>query len=223
MTKGLIPKVEIGFLFLQSEFGFAKAFSREDEKMPQRGCWVQYVSPTTVVGVVIDEWGRVLAPEIGRAKDRTDTEAVGNVSLRHVYEYETITQEERELLLSQDLSVLSNGLEVVNRRALDFSRLVGSEAVPDGDLQTAKQVDAHARLLRQYGEPLLRGDFSSWLAIHEYVLRWLVAGEMVSGRFSERGRGGGVTAAEAEGRFWRSRDYIQALREEFGRRANHSD
>jgi len=218
VTKGLIPKVETGFQFLQSEFGFAKAFSQEDEKMPQRGCWVQYVSPTTVVNVVIDEWGRVLAPDIGRTKDRTDSEAVGNVSLRQVYQYETTTPEERELLLSQDLSVLSNGLEVVQKRALAFSRLIGSEAVPDGDLQTAMQIEAHARLLRQYGEPLLRGDFSSWLAIHEFVLRWLVAGEMVSGRFSERGRGGGVTASEAEARFWRSREYIQALREEFGRK-----
>jgi hypothetical protein len=216
VTESLIPKIETGFRFLQSEYGFAKAFSRQDEKMPPRGCWVQYESPTTVVSVVIDEWGRVLAPEIGRAKDRTDADAVGNISLRQVYEYETTTAEERALLLSQDLSVLSNGLEVVRKRALAFSSLIGSEASPDGDFQTARQIEAHARLLRQYGEPLLRGDFSSWLAIHEYALRWLVAGEMVSGRFSERGRGGGVTASEAEARFWRSREYIEALREEFG-------
>jgi hypothetical protein len=71
-----------------------------------------------------------------------------------VYEYLSLTVEDREIVCSPDL-----------RHKHEFT---------SGAEETEYQVIDHARWLRQYADPFLRGDFSLWLAIHEYKLAKLV-------------------------------------------------
>ena len=91
--------------------------------------------------------------------------------------------------------------------------LKANEEIPTAELP----LRVYAELLRRVGAPYLRGDFSSWLAVHEYNWNWLVAHEIVN----NIGWGEEITAENVERRFLNVREYLQGLRKEFGQRSAH--
>lgn len=218
MAESIVAQIRSAFRFLEAEYGFTAGFSKEDEGKPYLGGEVEYASSLTVVGVGVERLGVVLPPDIARAKDQVEFKRAGRISLDRIYEYAVTTRQERSRLASRNLEELKKAWkEVVEPNRLDLLGLIAADGSLASDSREETELRAYAHILRKYAEPFLRGDFSDWLELHEYEWNCLVAGEMVSGRFSERGRGGGVTASEAEERFWSYRVYLEALRREYGK------
>ena len=213
MTKNFVTLVRSSFNFLKDEYGFTESVAQEDQARHFYGGYVSFSSPTTVIAIAIDR-GVLGPPSIARTKDRGIFKHEGPISLDRIYEYAVTTPQDRSRLASHDseqLKIAWNTIVEANRVNLNLPRMTEGDTLPS-DSRLEVELDAYARLLRQYGEPFLRGDFSNWLDLHEYVWHWLVATEIVHDmRWGEE-----LTVENVEARFGRLRVYLEALRHEYG-------
>jgi len=213
MTKSFSALVQSAFRFLEEEFGFVVTRVDEDEHRRFFGSYVEYASPHSIVGLTLDR-GIVSIPEISRVADVDRFKATGRISLDRILEYSTSTPEDLARLASRDFEEIKKAWEVVvaenQRRRHRLMSNVGSRL---SDSEVDRRLARYASLLKEYGEPFLRGDFSTWLSLHEYYWHWLIAHEIVH----DMRWGEDLTFENIEKRFSNVREYLHALRKEYGR------
>lgn len=211
MAESIVAQIKSAFRFLEAEYGLNVMLSREDEGKPYLGGWVEYTSPLTVVGVVVEKMGDVLSPYVGRARDQDAFKHEGRISLDRIYEYDVTTSQERMLLASHNPEELKRAWKaVVEPRGLDLLALIAQDSSVASDSREETELKAYAQVLMKHGEPFLRGDFSSWLELHEYKWNWLVATQIAHDmRWGEE-----LTTENAEARLEGTRAYLEALRRE---------
>ena len=213
MTGEYVEQIRSAFAFLQEEYRFAETTVRRD-RPPREGCDIEYRSSQTIVGIVVDEWGTVWSPTIGRLADMGAFGSAGIVSLDRIWEQKRAHARDLSMLASHNPEDVREAWErVVVAGQLEMRRTMEATSPTTGEESTESRLAAYAALLKQYGEPFLRGDFSSWLSLQEHSWHWLVAGEVVRDVRGEKRH----TLKELEGRFSNVAEYLQALRREYGR------
>jgi hypothetical protein len=125
---------------------------------------VEYASPTTLVSVV----GGLLDVEVSIGRVGDDRKC--SVPTGLVHEFLSITPEEREIICSHDPRRKKESRLLIASKQLQYEK----HEFANGDEETEYRVIDHARWLRQYADPFLRGDFSLWLALHEYRLAKMI-------------------------------------------------
>jgi hypothetical protein len=141
--------------------------------------FVEFQSPTTFVAVAGEWYG--VEVSFGRAID--DRKFALSVGL--VHEFLSLTPEQQQIVCSLDPRRKREAKLLVASQQLQYEK----REFTNGSEQTEQDVIDHARWLRQYADPFLRGGFSLWLPIHEYRLAKMI-GEVrqswkreVEGRF----------------------------------------
>lgn len=125
---------------------------------------VEYVSPTTFVSIV----GGLFDVEVSFGRVGDDRKYSLSIGLLH--EFLSITPEEREIICSHDPRHKKEARLLIASKQLHHEK----HGLAHGDEETECWVADHARWLRQYADPFLRGDFSLWVAIHEYKLAKMI-------------------------------------------------
>ena len=213
MTTGFLPLVHAAFNFLEDEYGLATMTEDEDKTRRFYGGFVSYASDRTVVTIAVDR-GVLTSPAIGRAKDFGVSGGLGHINLDRIYEFTVSTPQERSRLASRDLGELKSAWRsVVKERRLDLQHF-GLVRIPAQTFESeiAAGLIAYARVLKEYADPYLRGDFSNWVELCEYEWHRLVAGEVVN----NRRWGEELSVENVELRFPRLRAYLERLRSEAG-------
>lgn len=152
------------FEYLVSDYGFRvdKNWQR-DPDIRWEGI-VEYVSPTAFVSI---EGGWVdVEVNFGRVGD----DRKYSVSIGLLHEFLSITPEERKTICSYDPRRKKEARLLIASKQLHYEK----NGLAHGEEETESWVADHARWLRQYADPFLRGDFSLWLAIHEYKLAKMI-------------------------------------------------
>ena len=125
---------------------------------------VEYTSPTTIVSIV----GGLFDVEVSFGRVGDDRKYLVSIGLLH--EFLSITLEEREIICSREPRHKRESRLLIASKQLHYEK----NGLAHGDEETESWVADHARWLRQYADPFLRGDFSLWLAIHEYRLAQMI-------------------------------------------------
>ena len=213
VTGEYVEQIRSAFAFLQEEYRFAETKVRRD-RPPREGCDIEYRSSQTIVGIVVDEWGTVWSPTIGRLADMGSFGSACIVSLDRIWEKERAHARDLSMLASHNPEDVREAWErVVVAGQLEMRRTMEATSPAPGEESTRRRLGAYAALLKQYSESFLSGDFSSWLDLQESNWHWLVAGEVVRDARGEKGH----ALRELEGRFSNVAEYLQALRRECGR------
>ena len=213
MADSVVEVIKTTFRFLEAEYGFGTVTSREDQGKPYLGGWVEYASSATLVSIVVERLEIVLPPYVARASDRGRFKGDGRIELDRICEFALTTPPARLRLASRDLEELRIAWkEVVEPIRVDQASLGAEESLVDIRARLESELSAYAQLLSKCGEPYLRGDFTSWLELHEYRWNWLVANQIVHNmRWGEA-----LTVENAEARLEGSRAYLEHLRREVG-------
>jgi len=213
VTGEYVEQIRSAFAFLQEEYRFAETKVRRD-RPPREGCDIEYRSSQTIVGIVVDEWGTVWSPTIGRLADMGSFGSACIVSLDRIWEKERAHARDLSMLASHNPEDVREAWErVVVAGQLEMRRTMEATIPAPGEESTRRRLGAYAALLKQYSESFLSGDFSSWLDLQEYNWHWLVAQEIVQDmRWGEE-----LTFENIEKRFSNVREYLYALRKEYGR------
>ena len=126
--------------------------------------FIEFQSPTTFVSVAGEWYGTEV--NFGRVID--DRKFALSVEL--VHEFLSLTPEQRQIVCSLDPRHKHEARLLIASKQLQYEK----RDFTNGAEETEYQVIDHARWLRQYAEPFLRGDFSLWLGIHEYKLARMI-------------------------------------------------
>ena len=166
-----------GYLVSEYHFWLGKILDHDPDIMLEG--FVEFQSPTTFVSVA-GEW---YATELRFGRIMDDRKFALSVGL--VHEFLSLTPEQRQIVCSRDPRQKKEARQLIASQQLQYEK---REFTNDPE-QTEQEVIDHARWLRQYADPFLRGDFSLWLPIHEYRLAKMI-GEVrqswkreVEGRF----------------------------------------
>jgi hypothetical protein len=149
--------VQRHFQFLVDEFGFSLLVATES---PRGAHWegdVQYMTQATLIDLNCTR-GELPSLWIGRTKD----EKKYLLPIQVIYEYMTLTNQEKRIVLS--ISEGRQASQILNKKQL-------AHPLPQSDNMEEKigiQLEIYARSLREYTMPFLKGDFFQWLAIWEY-------------------------------------------------------
>lgn len=151
-----------GYLVSDYDFQVSRSWQR-DPDFRLEGV-VEYVSPTTFVSII----GGFIDVEVsfGRIGD----EPKYSVSIGLLHEFLSITSKEREIICSHEPRHKKESRLLIASKQLHYEK----HGLAHGDEETESWVADHARWLRQYADPFLRGDFSLWVAIHEYKLAKMI-------------------------------------------------
>ena len=196
------------FQFLESEFGFSLASAKES---PRGEAWegiLQYATKTTNVELSCTR-GEHPTLRLGRTRD----EKKYLLPLQVIYEYLTLSNEEKRVVLSILEAKQANTI-LRNKQLADL--MPKPDSVKD---RFELQLNNYAQYLREYGKPLLKGDFSQWPAIWEYHIMKLSVENVRAGRpefvpiviADEHGKNRVVGKQSI---FQQSLDYVHKLREE---------
>jgi hypothetical protein len=212
MGESFVEMIRTAFRFLETEFDFAEVLFQEDLGKPYSGGWVEYGSPSTIVSIVVDKMEAVGPTYVGRVKDRPGFGRMSRITLDTICEFALTTPQERLRLASRDSEELKRDWSDIAKRVLvgmSSLRQASSKVAPSS---TEALLVSDAQLLREFGEPYLRGDFSKWLELCEFQWNWLVGSELSNWSWAEE-----PTVEKAEAMFHRTRAYLQALRHEHSR------
>ena len=152
------------FGYLVSEYNFQVDKDLQKDPDFKLEGFVEYQSPTTSVSVAGEWYGMEVS--FGRVMD--DRKFALSVEL--VYEYLSLTPEQRGIVCSHDPRHKREAKLLVASQQLQYEKREFSNCAE----RTEQEVIDHARWLRQYAEPFLRGDFSLWLEIYEYKLAKMI-------------------------------------------------
>ena len=93
------------------------------------------------------------------------------ISAELVHEFRSLTPEQRQIVCSTDPRHKQEARQLIASQQLQYEK---REFAHSAD-RREHELMRHARWLRQYADPFLHGDFSLWLAIHEYKLAKMIA------------------------------------------------
>jgi hypothetical protein len=195
------------FGYLVSEYNFwVEKDVQQDPDFRLEG-FVEFQSPTTFVSVAGEWYG--IEVSIGRAID--DPKFALSVGL--VHEFLSLTPEQRQIVCSPDPRHKHDAKLLIASKQLQYE----IREFTNGAEEREHQLINHARWLKQYADPFLRGDFSLWLAIHEYKLARMVGEVRQSWKREIRRRFVGLTPARKaihvrEHIFQRDVDYLARLK-----------
>ena len=164
MQKTFNMMVVAHFRYLVSEYNFRVDKNLRTHPNFELEGYVEFQSPTTFVAVA-GEWYDVEV-SFGRVMDDRNFA----VSVGLVHEYLSLTPEQREIVCSRDPRHKKESRLLIASKQLQYEKHEFTNCAEE----TEYQVIDHARWLRQYADPFLRGDFSFWLAIHEYKLARMI-------------------------------------------------
>jgi hypothetical protein len=137
------------------------------------------------------------------------------LSAELVHEFLSLTPEQRRTVCSLDPQHKHEAKLLIASKRLHYEK----REFTNGAEKTEHQLIDHARWLRQYADPFLRGDFSLWLEIHEYKLARMIGELRQSWKREIRRRFVGLTPARKAGHvrehiFQRDVDYLARLKAE---------
>jgi len=204
MNKDFYSMVMKHFNYLVTDYGFVVKKAEISENRSQTEGRIEFETATTFVTVSGEQFGADAC--VGRLKDDKYYHCLDP---RAIYEYLSLTQADKEIICSFNPSDDRKARVIVHQNRLLHSKRDSSNHVEDIENQIAD----NSRWLRQYAKPFLRGDFSRWLEIYEF---------MVTRQRAERARAGKDELVQVVGRgknhresvFQSSLDYLERLRKE---------
>ncbi len=151
-----------GFLVSEYRFWVGKILDHNPGIMLEG--FVEFQSPTTFVSVA-GEW---YATEVnfGRVMDGRKFA----ISAELVHEFLSLTPEQRQVVCSLNPQHKKEARRLIASQQLQYEK---REFANDVDRREHELMEP-ARWIRQYADPFLPGDFSLWLAIHEYRLAKMI-------------------------------------------------
>jgi hypothetical protein len=171
MQSTFVKMVQSQFQFLINDFGFILSSVTES---PRGDYWegdVQYTSRAAWINVNCTR-GESPSVWVGRTQDKEKH----SLPIQVIYEYMTLSKEEKRIVLS--FSEGRQAVSLLNKKQL--ARLI---SLPDNvEERMSLQLENYARYLRDYAMPFLQGDFSQWLAIWEYHVEKLIVEHKRAGR-----------------------------------------
>jgi hypothetical protein len=151
-----------GYLVSEYHFWVGKILDHDPDIMLEG--FVEFQSPTTFVSVAGEWYGTEVS--FGRATD----ERKFTLSVELVHEFLSLSPEQREIVCSPDPQHKHEARLLIASKRLHYEKREFTNRTEE----TEHEVIDHARWLRQYADPFLRGDFSLWLPIHEYRLARMI-------------------------------------------------
>lgn len=171
MQETFIKIVENHFQFLVRDFEFTLYSATESPRGDYGEGDVKYVTKTTLVNLNCTR-GEQPSLWIGRTQDKKQHW----LPIQVIFEFMSLSSDEKRIVLSH-----SEGRQAAN--LLNKKQLAHLISLPDNlDEKMNVQLENHARYLREYAMPFLKGDFSQWLAIWEYHVEKLTAEHVRAGR-----------------------------------------
>jgi hypothetical protein len=152
------------FGYLVSEYNFQVDKDLQNDPDFRLEGFVEFQSPTTFVSVAGEWYGMEVS--FGRVID--DRKLALSVEL--VYEYLSLTPEQREIVCSPDPQYKHDAKLLLASQQLQYEK----REFANGADRREHELMQHACWIRQYADPFLRGDFSLWLPIHEYRLARMI-------------------------------------------------
>ena len=197
------------FGYLVGEYNFRVEKSLRTHPNFELEGFVDFQSPTTFVSVAGEWYG--VEVSFGRVVDDRNFA----VSVGLVHEFLSLTPEQREIVCSRDPWCKHEARQLIASKQLQYEK----HEFTNGAQETEHQIIDHARWLRQYADPFLRGDYSLWLAIHEYKLARMIGEVRQSWKREISRRFVGLTAGRKavyvqEHMFQRDVDYLARLKAE---------
>ena len=213
MGNSFITAARVAFQYLEEEFGLRISKVQENERRPSSDAYIEYSSTSCVVALSADR-GAIVPPVVSRMADQGKYKHEGGLTLDRICEYRRAKPQDVARLSSRDFDEIKRAWQaVVEENDRREYRMMMAAKAGRTDITSQVRLTVYAGLLREYGEPFLRGEFSTWLALHEYNWHWLVAQEIVQDmRWGEE-----LTFENIEKRFSNVREYLYALRKEYGR------
>jgi hypothetical protein len=196
-----------GYLVREYRFWVGNILDHDPDIMLEG--FVEFQSHTTFVSVA-GEW-YVTEVRFGRVMD----DRKFAISAELVHEFLSLTPEQREIVCSRDPRDKHEARLLIASKQLHYEK----REFANGAEETEHEVIDHARWLRQYADPFLRGDFSLWLAIHKYRLAKMIGDLRRSGKREVRRRFVGLTEGRKaiyvqEHMFQGGLDYLARLKAE---------
>jgi hypothetical protein len=151
-----------GYLVSEYHFWVGKILDHDPDIMLEG--FVEFHSPTTFVSVA-GEW---YATEVRFGRVMDDRKFA--ISAELIHEFLSLTPEQRQIVCSLDPRHKKEARQLIASQQLQYEK----REFANGDDRREHELMQHARWLRQYADPFLRGDFSLWLAIHEYRLAKMI-------------------------------------------------
>jgi hypothetical protein len=206
-----LPLAKTYFQYLIDDYGFrivaeeaGGPHNTEDEGT------ITYENNTTFVHIGSELPGFTVI--LGRVRDKGKF----FMGLKMLHEFLTFKPDEKLLLLSREPADNERiRAEITSKNLSYLSSPVTGDIIRDYE----NSLQDYARWLREYADPLLRGDFSFWLEACQYVVNWQRAEMARSGRDEYRSgtdidKDGNVYKVERRSIFYRQLEYIEALRKE---------
>jgi hypothetical protein len=197
------------FGYLVSEYNFQVSKSLQNDPDFRLEGLVEFQSPTTFVFVAGEWYG--MEVRFGRVID----DRKFAISADLVHEFLSLTPEQRQIVCSRDPQYRHDAKLLVASKQLQHEKC----EFTNGAEETEHEVIDHARWLRQYADPFLRGDLSLWFPIHEYRLARMIGEVRQSWKREIRRRFVDLTPARKavyvrEHIFQRDVDYLARLKAE---------
>ena len=195
------------FQYLITDYGFSVKKVEKSERAPEIEGRIEFESSTTFVTVSGEQWGVDVC--VGRVKD---DKYYYFLDPRTIYEYVSLTEADKRLVCSLDPMDDRKARMIIHQKRLLHNKKDSNSIVDNIESQLVN----YSKWLHQYAEPFLRGDFSHWLEIYEFTINRQRAEHVRSGK-EEFVRAIGRNKDERESIFQSSLDYLERLREEYGR------
>lgn len=152
------------FGYLVSEYNFQVDKDLQKDPDFKLEGFVEYQSHTTFVSVAGEWYGTEVS--FGRVID--DRQFPLSVEL--VHEFLSLTPEQRQIVCSLNPRHKQEARQLIASQQLQYEK----REFANGADRREHELMQHACWIRQYADPFLRGDFSLWLAVHEYRLAKMI-------------------------------------------------
>jgi hypothetical protein len=161
---------QFGYLVSEYHFWLGKILDHDPDIMLEG--FVEFQSPITFVSVAGEWYGTEVS--FGRVMD----DRKFAISAELVHEFLSLTPEQRQIVCSPDPRHKKEARQLIASQELQYEK----REFANGADRREHELMQHARWIRQYADPLLRGDFSLWLAIYEYKLARMICEVRRSGK-----------------------------------------
>ena len=208
MEKTFLSFVMNHFQYLVSDYDFSVKKIEISGRAPEIEGRIELENVTTFV-TVSSEQGAVGA-SVGRVKDDKYRFFLNPTT---IHEYIVLTESDKKLVCSLDpkddrrVRMIIHKIRLVHQKD-DSDNFIGD---------VNKQLFDYSQWLQQYAKPFLQGDFSQWLKVYEYKVARTRSAYIRSGKV-ELVRAVGLNKDERISIFQSSLDYLEKLREEYGKR-----
>jgi hypothetical protein len=207
MKRTFFSMVMNHFQYLITDYDFSVEKVEKSERASEIEGRIEFESSTTFVTVSGEQWG--IDVSVGRAKD---DKYYYFLDPRTIYEYLSLAEADKQLICSFDPKDDRKAKMITHKTRL----LHKKEDANSLDQDIDNQLSDYSKWLRQYAEPFLRGDFSHWFEIYEFIVNRQRAEHNRSGK-EEFVRTVGQSKDKRVSVFQGSLDYLEKLKEEYGK------